>query len=158
VLKTVDEGFPLIAGIINEAPEFVTSPNINPEKSDKFLLIVIATNLQLIPEYFNNYQDNRLIDLIIEKFSKVFEVEIPELKKVIKEYQGYLSRVNLPSKNPKYAMSKGIFYKYELNEFQEEYFKNMKSPNPMFLKRLDEAMDIFIWDWESFKDKYQVVN
>ena len=57
----------------------------------------------------------------------------------------------------KYAISKGICGKYRLNDFQDEYFKNMKSPNPMLLKRLDEAMDNFIWNWDTFKQKYQIV-
>ena len=69
----------------------------------------------------------------------------------------YLNKVNHPSKNMHYAMSKGIFGKYQLNQFQDDYFKNMNSPNPMFLKRLDEAMDCFIWNWESFKQKYQII-
>ncbi|TXB65442.1 hypothetical protein FRY74_08445 [Vicingus serpentipes] len=156
LLDTIEKGFPEIAGIINDSPEFVACPNISENNSEKFLLIIIAANLQFIPEQFNNCQDDRMLDLIYSQLAKVFGVEKERLEGLIKDYQNYIAKVNLPSKNTVYGISKAIFGKYELNQFQDEYFKNMKSPNPMFLKRLDDAIDCFIWNWTGFKDKYQV--
>jgi hypothetical protein len=156
LLDTIEKGFPEIAGIINDSPEFVVCPNISENNSEKFLLIIIAANLQFIPEQFNNCQDDRMLDLIYSQLAKVFGVEKERLEGLIKDYQNYIAKVNLPSKNTVYGISKAIFGKYELNQFQDEYFKNMKSPNPMFLKRLDDAIDCFIWNWAGFKDKYQV--
>ncbi len=75
----------------------------------------------------------------------------------MKEYKKFLTRINHPSKNMLYAMSKGMFYKYELNPFQnEEYFRNLQTPNPIFLKRLDEVMGQFIFNWDDFVAKYKV--
>lgn len=54
-------------------------------------------------------------------------------------------------------MSKAVFFKYNLNDYQEEYFRQMKTPNPIFLKNLDEVMRHFLWDWEVFNEKYKVV-
>jgi hypothetical protein len=156
LLDTIEKGFPEIAGIINESPEFVVSPNISEKNSEKFLLIIIAANLQFISEQFYNGQDDRMLDLIYYQLAKVFNIEKERLEVVINDYQTYIAKVNLPSKNTIYGISKAVFGKYELNQFQDEYFKNMKSPNPMFLKRLDDAIDCFIWNWEGFKDKYQV--
>lgn len=156
LLDTIEKGFPEIAGIINDSPEFVVSPNISEKNSEKFLLIIIAANLHFIPEHFNHYQDDRMLDLIYNQLAKVFDVEKERLEAVIKDYQSYIAKVNLPSKNTIYGISKAIFGKYELNQFQDEYFKNMRSPNPMFLKRLDDAIDCFIWNWSGFKEKYQV--
>jgi hypothetical protein len=34
----------------------------------------------------------------------------------------------------------------------------MKTPNPIFIKNLDELMKNFLWDWEVFNDKYKVVS
>ncbi len=65
LLDTVEKGFPEIAGIINESPEFITSPNLSENNSEKFLLIIIAANLKFIPEHFNNCQDDRLLDMIL---------------------------------------------------------------------------------------------
>ncbi|MCB9360088.1 MAG: hypothetical protein H6587_01015 [Flavobacteriales bacterium] len=156
LLDTIEKGFPEIAGIINDSPEFVVCPNISEKSSEKFLLIIIAANLQFIPEQFNNCQDDRMLNLIYSQLAKVFDVDKERLEGVIHDYQNYIAKVNLPSKNTVYGISKAIFGKYELNQFQDEYFKNMKSPNPMFLKRLDDAIDCFIWNWAGFKEKYQV--
>ena len=157
ILDTIDNGFPEVVGIINDSPEFISSPNIDPTNSDSFTLIVIAANISFIPQYLHNSKDERITNLIINKLSNVFDVEETKLNKVIKNYTNYLNKVNHPSKNMLYAMSKAIFGKYGLNEFQDEYFKNMRSPNPMFLKRLDEAMENFVWNWETFNQKYQIV-
>jgi hypothetical protein len=53
-------------------------------------------------------------------------------------------------------MSKAIFHKYKLNDFQDEYFKRMQAPNPLFLKRMDEVMSNFIWNWDAFFKKYKL--
>jgi len=158
LLDLTDKGFPELAAIINEAPEFVKSPSISPDNSDTFLLILLAGNISYIPEYFEAGRDERISDLIVEKFSIVFEIEKEHLKKVIKEYQNYFFKINHPSKNTLYAMSKAFFFKYDLCQYQEEYFRKMNFPNPMLLKRIDEAMENFLWDWNVIKEKYQVVS
>ncbi len=158
LLDTVENGFPEVVGIINDSPEFITSPKVAENNNEKFLLIIIAANLKYIPVHFNGNQDERLLDLIFDQLSQVFDVEKDTLKMVINEYQNYIDKVNQPSKNTLYGISKAVFGKYNLNEYQDEYFKAMKSPNPMFLKRMDEVMDSFIWNWESFKEKYQITH
>jgi hypothetical protein len=157
ILNTIDNGFPEIVGIINDAPEFVISPELHVNDDDQFSLIVFAANISYISDHLHNSKDDRIKNLIFSKLSNVFDCDKDRLEKVIKDYQCYLMKVNHPSKNMKYAISKGICGKYQLNGFQDEYFKNMKSTNPMLLKRLDEAMDNFIWNWDSFKNKYQIV-
>jgi hypothetical protein len=69
-----------------------------------------------------------------------------------------MNRVNAPSKNTLYAMSKAVFYKYNLMDFQDEYFRGMKTHNPIFCKNLDEIMRNFLWDWEAFNEKYKVIS
>jgi hypothetical protein len=157
ILNTIDKGFPEIVGIINDAPEFIISPGLHVNDYDKFSLIVFAANLYYISEHLHDSKDYRIINLIIHKLSNVFDCDQDRLEKVIKDYQCYLMKVNHPSKNMRYAISKAICGKYQLNDFQDEYFKNMRSPNPMLLKRLDEAMDNFIWNWDTFKQKHQIV-
>ena len=156
ILNTIDNGFPEIVGIINDASEFTVSPKISLNNDDCFTLIVFAANLSYIPQHLHDSQDERIMNLIYTKLSNVFDVDQEKFENVIKDYQCYLSKANHPSKNMLYAMSKGIFGKYNLNDYQDEYFKNMSSPNPMFLKRLDEAMDNFVWNWDSFKQQYQI--
>ena len=158
IIALVDDAFPDVAAIINEDPIFEIEPQISPEDSDKFLLIVIAGNLQYIPNYFEAYQDMRITDAIYRKLSNALSLELGVLKKIIGQYQSFCSKINHPSKNTLYAMSKGVFYKYNLCEHQEEFFKNMRTPNPIFLKRLDEIMVNFLFDWESYQDKYRIIS
>lgn len=156
IFNTIDSGFPEIVGILNDAPEFVSSPQLSIANDDHFVLLVFATNLDMIENNFETYEANNLKIAIIEKLSDIFDTSSDDLTKVISSYQNYLSKVNFPSKNKVYAMSKGIFGKYNLYDFQDEYFKNMKSPNPMLLKRLDEVMENFIFNWEVFEKKYSL--
>jgi|TARA_B110000503_G_C7170283_1_gene423913 hypothetical protein len=157
ILQTVEECFSDIVGIIKESPEFVNTPEIETNHDSKFLLIVIAANLKEIPRHLESHQDNRVINLIITKLSGVFGVEFDKLEGTLREYQSYLSRVNHPSNNNLYAMSKAVFFKYDLGQYQEDYFKNMNSPNPLFLKRLDEAMKLFLFNWAETKESHHIV-
>ncbi|MEQ8910577.1 MAG: hypothetical protein RIC95_15380 [Vicingaceae bacterium] len=156
-LQAVEDGFQDIVGMIKESPEFVSTPQVDAENDSKFLLIVIAANLKEIPRHLSAHQDNRMINLVLTKLAAVFDVDFDKLEGILREYQSYLSRVNHPSNNNLYAMSKAVFYKYELGQYQEDYFKNMNAPNPMFLKRLDEAMQLFMYDWQQTNDEFQIV-
>ncbi len=158
VLDAIDNGFEDVAAIINNAAEFISQPEIVADDDSKFTLIVLAANLKEVPKYFEAKKDNRLISVITEKLSKVFEIDKFQLDKNLNDYKSYLSRVNHPSKNNIYAMSKAVFFKYELGQYQEEYFKNLNAPNPLLLKRLDKAMEMFLFDWERYKKDYQIID
>ncbi|MBD79658.1 MAG: hypothetical protein CL840_12130 [Crocinitomicaceae bacterium] len=157
ILHLVDQGFPDVAGMINEDPEFEKRPNISNSSADRFLMIVIAGNLQYIPKYFNDYQDVRLIDAITSDLASALNLDYQQLKAHISKYQSKMNRLNMPSKNIHYGMSKAVFHKYNLNDYQEQYFRNMNSPNPIFLKRLDDIMENFIWDWQEIQQKYRII-
>lgn len=157
VLNLVDEGFEDVANIINNDPEFKANPCIDPAQSDQFLLIVLAGNLAFLPNHFHDYQDVRLHDKILSKLANVYGTDKETVKRAISTTQSYMKRVNHPSKNVLYSMSKAVFFKYDLNPYQQDYFKGMNAPNPIFLKRLDDIMQSFLFDWDSFKQKYRIV-
>lgn len=157
IIETVESGFADVAGFINDSPEFITNPNIQPDDYGKFLMIVISGNFSYITQYFSEGQDKEIIDSCIQKLAPAFGMTPVEFGLKVKEYKECMSRANHPSKNMIYAMSKGVFVKYDLSEFQEEYFRQVKTPNPIFLKNLDELMKNFLWDWEAFSDKYKVI-
>lgn len=157
ILKSVERGFPEVAAIINNDIEFVTRPQITEEDSDKFLFIVLAGNLRFLGKYFGEEnRDERITEMIYEKFSRVLEINVIRLKVIIEDYQNFFTRVNYPSKNTHYAMSKAVFFKYDLNQHQKEYFKNLNTPNPIFLKHVDEVVYQFIIDWELFSEKFKI--
>ncbi|MEX2595433.1 MAG: hypothetical protein WEC59_00780 [Salibacteraceae bacterium] len=155
-LQLVEEGFKDVAEIINNDAEFLIQPQVSEEDFDRFLLVVIAGNMKLMNAHFESVKDVRIAEKIYRKLAKALGVEPMVLKETINKYQSWMSRINHPSKNTLYAMSKGVFFKYELNQFQKDYFRNMNTPNPIFLKRLDEIVSQFIFDWSEIKDNYRV--
>ena len=157
ILETAESGFPEIAGFIRDSPEFVRSPDIEDSDFGRFLMVVIAGNFSYIPQHYQDGQDQEIIEHCVQKMAPVFEMTVHEFSSVVKDYKEFMSRVNAPSKNTLYAMSKAVFFKYDLNECQDEYFRQMKTPNPIFLKNLDELMRNFLWDWEAFNERYKVV-
>ena len=156
IFDSVDKGFEEVALLINEDTAFSSSPKININNNREFGLIVIVGNLSYLESNFEAEQTERVEKIIFEKLSKLYAIDVSSFKKLIKEYQSFISRVNHPSKNWVYGMSKAIFYKYKLNEFQDEYFKRMQAPNPLFLKRMDEIMVNFIWNWDAFSKKFKL--
>lgn len=156
IFDTVDNGFVEVAQLINEDVVFVKSPEILAKDSGEFGLIVLVGNLSFLESTFDSEQASRVEKIILEKLTKVYAMTDAEFTKLIRDYQAFISRVNHPSKNMIYGMSKAVFYKYKLNDFQDEYFRRMQVPNPLFLKRMDEVMSNFIWNWDAFFKKYKL--
>jgi hypothetical protein len=156
LMEVIDNGFKDVAFLINEDPAFQETPNILPESNSEFTLIVIVGNLIALESSFEPEQAFRVEHLIYQKFSKIFSMTDVSFENLVKDYKSFIARVNHPSKNMLYGMSKAIFHKYNLNDFQEDYFKRMQAPNPLFLKRMDEVMSNFIWDWDVFFKKYKL--
>lgn len=158
IIDTVETGFSDVAGFINDSPEFVVSPRVDEQDYGKFLMIVLAGNFSYISQHFNNGMDKEIIEGITHNLAPVFEMTATEFSMKIKEYKECMARANHPSKNTVYAMSKGVFLKYNLVNYQEDYFRQMKTPNPIFLKNLDDLMKNFLWNWDSFNEKFKVVS
>lgn len=156
IFDTVDNGFKEVAQLINEDTAFVNSPEISDKESGEFGLIVIVGNLSFLESTFEAEEAGRIERIIFEKLAKIYDMPILEFTKLIRDYQSFISRVNHPSKNMIYGMSKAVFHKYCLNQFQDEYFRRMQAPNPLFLKRMDEVMANFIWNWDAFFKKYKL--
>lgn len=156
VIDAVDKSFPTVADFINEAPDFVASPNISSEDSDKFLMIVLAANMSQLQKRFSAEEEYIVKKKIIDKFSLVYDITPAEFSIHLEKFTHLLYRVKERSNNVLYAMSKAVFFKYNLASFQDEYFKEMKTPNPVFLRRLDQVMKNFLWNWDAYFDKYKI--
>jgi len=156
IFDSVDNGFKEVASLINEDAAFMKSPEMSSTESGEFGMIVIAGNLSFLESTFEAEQASRVEKLIFEKLARIYDMKEADFEKLVRDYQSFIARVNHPSKNMIYGMSKAMFHKYGLNEFQDDYFKRMQAPNPLFLKRLDEVMANFIWDWDVFFKKYKL--
>lgn len=153
----IDQGFGDVVGLINDSPEFIRPPEMDPENISQFTMIVLAGNLQEIPKYFEAGQDKRITEYILTKFANLYEVDKMELAKTVGDMRKLMARKNHPSKNTVNGMSKALFCKYQLNEFQEEYFRNLQSPNPILVQRLKDALENFMWDWTLITNKYKII-
>lgn len=156
LITTVDDSFADVAAFINDAPEFVKYPNIAHDDSDKFLMVVLAGNMCQMPKSFTAEEEYVLKKKIIEKFAQVFNTSRDDFSKHLDTYTHLLYRVKERSNNVLYAMSKAVFAKYNLAQYQEDYFKDVKAPNPIFLRRFDEVMKNYLWSWDAYLEKYRL--
>lgn len=156
MLDVIDKGFEDVVGLVKDDPVFVQSPEINSDDIKHFLLIVITANMSMMDQHFLPEQSCRIEDEVYTAFANELGCEELTLRKIVSEYDQDMMRINHPSKNMLYAMSKAFFSKYELNQYQDQYFKRMQAPNPLFLKRMDEIMLNFVWDWEAFFKKFKL--
>ena len=155
IIRMIDEGFEEVAGFIKDSPEFVQRPEISRSYEGQFSLIVIAGNLALLPEYLDPDREHILKDLALEKFAAIYDMDKVHFADLISKTNKFMAQKNHPSKNVLYAMSKGLFCKYRLNEFQEAFFRDLEAPNPIFLKQLNQVLSNFLWDWKAFTEKYK---
>jgi hypothetical protein len=153
----IDDGFEAVAGLINDSPEFQYPPVIEEDQSGSFALIILSGNLQEMPRYFESGQDKRIAEHILSKFAELYEIDKFQLARLVGETRKFMARKNHPSKNVVNGMAKALFCRFELNKYQDSYFKELNSPNPIFVQRLKEAMDNFMFDWETVRQKYKVV-
>lgn len=156
IFEIVDNGFVEVVDLINEDLAFVSSPSIPVDRNGEFTMIVVVANISTLETTFETVQANRIERIIFEQLGSLMGVSANDAEAKVREYQKFMQRINHPSKNMIYAMSKAVFQKYNLNDFQDEYFRRLQSPNPLFLKRMDQVMINFLWDWDSFFKKYKI--
>lgn len=156
IISVVDNTFEEVRDSIIHDPVFENPPLIEKDDSDKFMMIVLTANLKILSKYFSASEEMLIKGKIVEKFSRVYGLEFKQMKKIIGNYSDFCSRVNHPSKNTIYGMSKAVFFKYSLGKFQDDYFAQLNAPNPIFLKRMDTIMENYLWDWNNFFNKYKI--
>jgi hypothetical protein len=157
VLELTAEGFPVLVSELNEAPEFDRSPGLHTDEDRPFALLVLAANLLEAPCYLNGGAEKRLRSLALSKVAAAFGTsDVAGLEKEVDALMSLMKRVNHPSKNTVYAMSKVVFHQYELFSYQSEYFRELKAPNPIVLKRLNGLMGYFLWNWKEFQESYRI--
>ena len=155
LIQVVENSFSDIVDNIKSDGEFIETPLISAADSDKFLMIVLAGNLKYLSRHLSASEEIILKGKIIEKFGIVYGLSYIEMKAIVDEYSDFIHRVNHPSRNTLYGMSKAVFFKYKLGQYQDAYFSQLNAPSPILLKRMDNVMENFLWDWDTFFDKYK---
>ncbi|MBW7868491.1 MAG: hypothetical protein H3C31_09230 [Brumimicrobium sp.] len=156
ILNTIEQGFNEIKSFLEEDPAFVTPPDLKDARNGHFAMIVIAGNIGELSNTFSPSQQKSLMPVIFNMLADSLGMEEKDFKELYNDYAAFMKRVNYPSKVTLYSMSKGMFHKYGLNEYQENYFKSLNTPNPLFIKRMDEIMKNFLWNWDAFFKRYKV--
>lgn len=156
--ETVEAGWAEVAAFLNESVGFETPPHLNEQDYGRFLMIVVAGNLQFIPNHFDAGVDRLLIERILSKFNRILDLPQDEFGVKVRAYRSFMKQVNHPSKNVLRGMTRAVFYKYNLNQHQSPYFRDMNSPDPVLERELQGVMRHFLWDWDAFLDTYRVVN
>jgi hypothetical protein len=156
LIEVVENGFEDITEMIIEDSSFVSEPIIPQNARNQFLLIVTVGNLEFLRESFGAFEVDEIENTIIKKFANVYDMSINDFSRLLEKTNDYMTHHNFPSKNILYGMSKAVFHKCDLNQYQESYFKSMNTPNPLFLKRLDELIINFMWEWDVFLRKFKL--
>lgn len=154
--EAVEYGWPEIASFLNESSTFIRPPQLDTNDYGRFLMIVVSANLQLIPQHFDSGIDRQIIQHICAKFSYELDIAPEVFTKKVKQYRAFMKQINQPSKNLVTAMTRAIFYKYHLNQYQEPYFSDMNTPEPNIQRELKSLTSHFLWDWEDFSENYRV--
>lgn len=156
VLRLTEEGFPVVVEELVESPEFTEPPVFGPGDDELFARIVLAGNLLELPGHLDAGQDRRVTTLAISKFAEVFGRPAAEMEQDVNDLKSVMGRLNHPSRNTVRAMGKAVFHQYDLYRIQESYFRDLKAPNPIILKRLNGLMNWMLWDWKEYQDQFRI--
>jgi len=157
IFDVIERGFPEIAEFINEEKQFTKSPQIGKEDFEWFTYIIYGGNLLNLYDHFDLETADDLKMLIIrevaERYTKRDQVVAEE---IILEYERFLTDIQAKNKNTVKTISQALFHKFELNDYQDEHYQRLNAPNPVFFKELNEMMELFVWNWEDFLQKYKI--
>jgi hypothetical protein len=158
MINMAQEAFPDVADMINDEPSFIECPELNHDGYIPFLFVIISGNLKYLPKQLNGDHSGEVLEKIYEQLAEKFDTTAEGIEQHIKKYQSELNRLNHPSKNTLYGMSKLFFHLYDLYPFQDDYYTRIQAQNPIVLKRIDAVMNAFLWDWEVINEEYKIVS
>ena len=155
-LDSVEDAWPEVLGLMRETPHMERPPDIDASEAAPFLLVVLAGNLDFIPRFFEGGADQVIVEAILAELALQLELPTDQLADRIAATRDAMVKLNKPSKKTVSAMARGMYLGYDLNSYQEEYFRSLNVPNPRFLMQMEEILQHFLWDWTSFHEQYRL--
>lgn len=153
----IEKAFPEVAGFINEEKQFEKAPQIGAQDFEWFSYIIYGGNVLNLYNHFDDATADtlkyKIIAEVAERYTKR-DTQIAE--EIILEYEKFLSDIQNKTNDVAKTISLALFYKFELNNFQDEHFQKLNTPNPVFFKELTDMMELFVWNWSEFLDKYKI--
>ena len=93
--------------------------------------IIIAGNMKFFERILSSHEENAVCNSIIKEMSMVFEMDFNEMKEKLENYILYF-KGKPPIKKHIIRMSKSVFFKFKLGKYQDDYFAQLNTPNPIF--------------------------
>lgn len=157
IFDVIERGFPEIAEFINEEKQFSKSPQIGKDDFEWFTYIIFGGNVLNLYDYFDAEMADDLKLLIIHEVAERYTKRDQHIaEEIILEYEKFLHDIQNKTKNTVKTISLALFHKFELNDYQDEHYQRLNAPNPVFLKELNDMMELFVWNWEDFLQKYRI--
>jgi hypothetical protein len=157
IYDVIENGFPEIAGYINEEKEFDKSPNLSDKEHEWFLFIIYAGNMINLENHFEKQQATALSSMISKEVIRFLKKDPEVTDSILYDYEVFLRNLLSQTKSINKSLSLAIFHKYDLNKYQKEHFQKLNTPSPIVMKELNEMVDFFMWNWEDYLAKYKVV-
>jgi hypothetical protein len=155
-LRICDAVYPEIAEYMEECPHFETEPDLPQGADIDFIITVFTCNITRVPQALGHGQDKRVAQHIIQQMARSLDMDLGDLTKRIQSAKSLMKRLNHPSKNLIYAMPKALFSMYGLNDHQQAYFRGLNSPNPLYLKEMNQMLDHLVWNWDFIKGEVKI--
>ena len=155
-LNCIDANYKDFLDAIYNDAELETYPELDYNDPTELMFIIISGNIKFFEKILSAHEEKLLCNSITEEMASIFEMEYHEMEEKLNKYGSIISRVNHPSKNILYGMSKAVFFKFKLGQYQDEYFAQLNTPNPIFLKKIDVLIENFVWQWKAIFDKTKI--
>ena len=155
-LNCIDQTYSDFLDAIYNDPELENHPNLDYNNPEELMFIIVSGNIKFFERILSAHEEKILIDSIIDQMANVFQTDFHLMEEKINKYSSFISRVNHPSKNILYGMSKAVFFKFKLGQYQDDYFAQLNTPNPIFLKKIDTLIENYIWDWKAVFEKIKI--
>ena len=156
-LHSIDETYNDFLDAIYNDTELISYPKLDYKDPTELMYLIIAGNMMFFERILSSHEENTICNSIVEQMSVVFDMKFNEMQEKLEKYSSFISRVNHPSKNILYGISKAVFFKFKLGAYQDEYFAQLNTPNPVFLKKIDNLVENYIWDWETIFEKNKIL-
>lgn len=157
LFDVIERGFPEVAEFINTEKQFEKSPQIGQADFEWFSYIIYGGNMLNLYQYFDEEEADdlkyKIIAEVAERYTKRDRVVAEDM---ILEYEKFLTDIQRKTSDVSKTISLALFYKFQLNDYQNEHFQKINTPNPVFFKELNEMMELFIWNWPEFLNKYKI--
>ena len=155
-IQAAEASFKEVLGHIKTCPHFEQEPVISDTHDGPFVLAIMTLNIAQISNHLDSGPDKRMAQEILHEFADATGSDVRTIGLMVKDCKDQMKKLNRPSKNLYYGLAKYIFHSYKLNQYQQDYFRDMSAPNPLFLKELNSILEPLVWDWEMILGEFKI--